>query len=236
MLNFSHPHMRIRITIAVALTASLLVPSAALGIAREDVLSRGEVWIAKKVPYSQSRYARIDGTLVPDSTSESRYGYRTDCSGFVSMCMAIETADGYPLSLDTATLPYRCDPITGTTTEQKNQRRPGDIILRPKSSTAYGHAVVFVRWVDSTKKSYIGYHESSSKGGAVAATITYPFFSESGFKPYRFKTIENQKLRRSRLWFERLPATSGASVSSLPSAETSRLLEPLPATAPTATP
>lgn len=40
-------------------------------IARTTIISRGQDWVDKHVPYSQS------GT---------HDGYRTDCSGFVSMC------------------------------------------------------------------------------------------------------------------------------------------------------
>ena len=40
-------------------------------IARTTILSRGQDWVDKHVPYSQT------GT---------HDGYRTDCSGFVSMC------------------------------------------------------------------------------------------------------------------------------------------------------
>lgn len=38
---------------------------------RKDIIARGQVWVDKNVPYSQT------GT---------HDGYRTDCSGFVSMC------------------------------------------------------------------------------------------------------------------------------------------------------
>jgi len=203
---------RVRALLPLVVALALFVPTAAMGIAREDVLARGEVWVDKHVPYSQSRWATVAGNLVPDGPTESMLGYRTDCSGFVSMTLALERSDGSPLSLDSATLPYRCTPIAGTLAEKKAQLKPGDLILRPKSSKAYGHVVVFVRWVDSTKKSYVAYHESSSKGGAVAAEIpvtsTSWFYGESGFKPYRYNKIQDLKLRRSRTWFGPLAPTT----------------------------
>lgn len=203
---------RFRMLLPLAVALALVAPSAAAGIAREDVLSRGEGWVAKFVPYSQSRFATVAGALVPDGPSESLFGYRTDCSGFVSMTLALERTDGSPLSLDSATLPYRCTEITGTLAEKKAQLKPGDLILRPKSSKAYGHVVVFVRWVDTAKTRYVAYHESSSKGGTVAAEIpvtsTSWFYGESGFKPYRYNKIQDLKLRRSRTWYGPLTTTT----------------------------
>ena len=52
---------------------------------RPPTLARGMAWINAGVPYSQTRYYA---------------GYRTDCSGFVSMCWAL------PSSYNTRTL-YR---------------------------------------------------------------------------------------------------------------------------------
>lgn len=201
--------------IAVAMFVPLL--AAAAPVPREAVLARGEVWVSARTPYSQSRYAYLDGSLVPTATtSPSTVGYRTDCSGFVSMCFGFTRSDGTPLSLDTASLPYRFNRIT------KEELRPGDLILRPKNKVVngvqvpYGHAVVFVRWANVAKTRYVGYHESSSSRGTVAAEIGYPFYGEVGFEPYRYKEIEDVRLRKSRTWVSPLqPLTAGVLASSL---------------------
>src|SRR6266536_1233220 len=59
-------------------------------ISRSEIISRGEYWISRHVPYS------MDATY-PDPEGTP---YRTDCSGFVSMCIHIT-----PPGLSTVTLP-----------------------------------------------------------------------------------------------------------------------------------
>lgn len=215
MPNPIHQHSTTRtsLVLVAALALALLAPTHALGIAREDILTRAEVWVERNVPYSQSRYAAVDGTLIPTSaTSPSMLGYRTDCSGFVSMAFGLESSYGYPLSLDTASLPYRCTEITGTTSQKKAALKPGDIMLKPKTSTYGGHTVIFVRWADATKTRYVGYHERGTGYGAVAQEIPYPYWNnDTRFRPFRYSKVEDAKLRRSRLWFSPLSAASAAS-------------------------
>lgn len=186
----------------VAIAFSLLVPSVVFSVPREAILGRAERWIVARTPYSMSRYAHASGTLVSASASRpSTLGWRTDCSGYVSMSIGLLRTDGTPLSLDTATLPLRMNRIS------KDQLRPGDIILRSKNAVVngqrvpYGHAVIFVRWIDAEKKRYVGYHESSSSGKAVATAITYPFGTAPGFAPYRYRAVEEVRLRKSRTWY-----------------------------------
>lgn len=197
------PFSAVRTAVLSAVLFVALVPTAAFGVTREAVLRRGEQWVGAKVPYSQSAYANEAGVRVSGMT----LGWRTDCSGFVSMCLGLTTSTGAPRSLDTATLPTVLQSIT------KADLKPGDIILRPKNAlvngqpVAYGHAVVFVRWVDAAKTKYVGYHESSSQKGTVASEIGYPFWGEVGFAPYRYTKIEDVRLRKSRQWFGGVEAT-----------------------------
>jgi len=194
--------MRVRGTClgALALTllalATLTAPSAAHAITRADVIKRANVWVKLKVPYSQSRYATVAGALVPTSTaSPSSKGYRTDCSGFVSMSVALKTSTGKPLSLDTGSFPARLTKIT------KAQLLPGDVILRPKTlkidgkTVPYGHAVLFGGWTDSSKTAYWGLHESGSAKGTVRVKITWGksgFYNELGFAPYRYPGVRDR--------------------------------------------
>lgn len=165
-----------------ALIAAVLVPAAALGISRDTVLARGSVWVAKNVPYSQSRYARVDGSLVPttglSAWKQSRRGYRTDCSGFVSMCLGI-TNGGYPNSYSTSTFDRVLTAIT------KTELLPGDVILRQ------GHVLLFVRWVDASRRAFISYEERGTAYGTVWTTRTYADMVSWGYRPYRYNRIDD---------------------------------------------
>ncbi len=185
---------------ALALTlltlATLTAPVAAHAITRADVIKRANVWVKLKVPYSQSRYATVSGSLVPTSTaSPSTQGYRTDCSGFVSMSLGLKTSTGKPLSLDTGSFPLRLTKIS------KTQLLPGDVILRPKTlkidgkTVPYGHTVLFGGWTDSSKTAYWGLHESSSAKGTVRVKIPWGrsgFYNELGFAPYRHAGVRDR--------------------------------------------
>jgi len=184
--------------VALALVAVLAVPCAASAITRTDIMKRAKVWTGVKVPYSQSRYATEAGKLIATSTPTAvakTQGYRTDCSGFVSMALGLKTSTGAPLSLDTGSLPGRLIKTT------KSDLAPGDVILRPKTLriggvlVPYGHSVIFGGWTDSTKTSYWGLHESSSAKGAVISKIawgTSGFYSEKGFAPYRYPGVRER--------------------------------------------
>jgi hypothetical protein len=185
---------------AVALTllvlSALLAPASAFAITRADVIKRANVWVKLKVPYSQSRYSTVAGSLLPTSTvSPSTKGYRTDCSGFVSMAFALKSSTGKPISLDTGSFPGRLVKIT------KSQLLPGDVILRPKTlkidgdTVPYGHAVVFGGWTSSARTSYWGLHESSSAKGTVRVKIDWGksgFHNEPGFASYRYPGVRDR--------------------------------------------
>lgn len=192
--------IRIARTLMMLMVAcALLFPAVpAYAITRQEVVARGKVWVDRKVPYSQSRFASVEGTRLPVSTSTytpSRYGYRTDCSGFVSMCLNLRTTKGLPYSMSTATLDNVMYKIP------KSALKPGDVILRPNdlvingSRVSYGHAVLFVGWTDSAKTRYVGYHESSSGKGAVRSIIdwgTSGFWGAAGFAPYRCGAVRDR--------------------------------------------
>lgn len=161
---------------AFAVALVLVFATPALGISRATIVARGRSWVDRAVPYSTGAFFE---------------GYRTDCSGFLSMCWVLSN-NGVPTSPSTAGLddPALVTPIA------KEDLQPGDMILRPKDQlgAAYGHAVLFVAWTDPTHTKYIGYHESSGSGKAVMATITYPFYGETGFAPYRYKGVGDDYL------------------------------------------
>src|SRR4051812_33452029 len=91
-------------------------------ITRSEVLARAQYWVDKHVPYSQSVYA-------PDPQGR---GYRSDCSGYVSMAWHLGT------SLVTQTLPQVSTQIS------YDDLLPGDALDREDE-----HVVLFDHWVDS---------------------------------------------------------------------------------------
>lgn len=127
--------------------------------ARSTMISRGQAWVNAHVPYNQG------GTYD---------GYRTDCSGFVSMCWELARP-----GLTTSTL------HTASREISKAELQEGDAILCPST-----HVVLFAGWADSSKSSYSGMEEANSSTGTVRRTIPYPYWSDQGcYRPVRSNTV-----------------------------------------------
>jgi hypothetical protein len=76
----------------------------ASAITRDQVISRANTWVKKRVPYSQSGYYR---------------GYRRDCSGMVSMAWGLRTS-------------YTSSSIRSRATRvSKRNMKPGDAVHTP---------------------------------------------------------------------------------------------------------
>ncbi|KAK4117078.1 hypothetical protein N656DRAFT_773087 [Canariomyces notabilis] len=104
-------------------------------ISRAEIISRGQYWVNRKVPYSMSGY-------YPDPQGRK---YRTDCSGFVSMALHA-TAPGY----NTVSLPQIAKAI------EWKDLKPGDFVgtLGAGTGGAAGHVTLFLSWADSGKTAY----------------------------------------------------------------------------------
>ncbi|MET9607015.1 RICIN domain-containing protein [Streptomyces sp. NPDC006512] len=102
-------------------------------VTRGQVIRRAQSWVDQRVPYSQKRY-------FPPTT-----GWRTDCSGFVSMAWML------PDSETTLTLPRLTTPIP------TSELRPGDILNSPD------HVVLFADWIDQKKGTFSFYQESNER-------------------------------------------------------------------------
>jgi cell wall-associated NlpC family hydrolase len=87
-------------------------------------MARGQDWVDKHIPYSQS------GTYD---------GYRTDCSGFVSMCWTLARP-----GLSTFTM------HTVATNIGKDQLQPGDAL-----NCDTQHIVLFGGWANAERTKYI---------------------------------------------------------------------------------
>ncbi|KAL0222455.1 hypothetical protein RCL1_002309 [Eukaryota sp. TZLM3-RCL] len=131
-------------------------------ITRQSILARARRWIDLGITYSQQR------------TCE---GWRTDCSGFVSMAHG-----GIPKPGDTT---YTF--ITHGHAEwiSKAELLPGDILLsntRVESDHQH-HVLMFVAWADSGKTKYSAYEMTPPK--AISRVTPYPYWPNSSSGPYK---------------------------------------------------
>ncbi|MDI9637847.1 RICIN domain-containing protein [Geitlerinema splendidum] len=110
-----------------------------------NILERAKVWVDQQISYSQVKFYQ---------------GYRQDCSGFVSMAWQL------PVSAVTSTLPQYA-----ITLNNKNQLQPGDAINNRGIGNG-GHVVLFVRWVDQAKGTFIAYEQNGGHRKAVQTQLT----------------------------------------------------------------
>ena len=216
--------MRISRSIFSALCAALitlaLIPTIASAIPRDVVLSRGMVWVRMNTPYSQYHYAYENGSRVPlPGAQAGQVGYRTDCSGFVSMCWNLRYSDGRPINLTTASLdsPNYSVPIT------KAELQPGDIMLRASDKVVGdGHAVVFVRWDDAARTKYWTLEEAGSNQGSITKRRTYQESLGDYYKPYRYRYIspEYDDVQTRVQGFDRYETAAAAVEMSFPASTT----------------
>lgn len=109
---------------------------------RQSVVSRGRAWVNANIPYSQTKFHK---------------GWRTDCSGFVSMAWNLRDPKGGKISATTATMKEYTDVLSGP-----DQLKPGDAV-----NSAHKHIVLFVKWEDKSKKIFTAYEERGKKWGTV---------------------------------------------------------------------
>jgi putative cell wall-binding protein len=184
---------RILLAAVVAAAAILLVPAGASAVNRAESIQRGKQWvnylsldasgsvIATGVPYSQDRFAEATGTPVYD-----RYlGWRTDCSGFVSMCWDLRDGYGRPRSYDTRWFAYATDKFVQIS---KDQLIPGDMLLRSTALDAPsgGHAVLFAGWTDASKTAYWALEQTPPTAKLGIRPWGQPYFH-----PYRYLGIDD---------------------------------------------
>jgi hypothetical protein len=120
---------RVAVVLLAFVAFTLMSASSALAITRATVLARAQTWIDSPVAYSQVRYFG---------------GYRTDCSGYVSMCWQT----GSSWNTRTFSSVTRAIPV--------DQLQPGDAMLR----VGY-HIRLFYGWVDAERTRYVAYEQTS---------------------------------------------------------------------------
>lgn len=141
----------------LAVSLTLLGATNALAIGRDTVLARAQSWVDAPVKYSQSKY---------------HLGYRTDCSGYVSMCWKTGTS-------------WSTRSFHAVTKRIKtSQLLPGDALLKK----GY-HIRLFYGWTDATHTQYVAYEAGTTV--AVCRIHSIADDLHAGYVPTRYKRITN---------------------------------------------
>jgi hypothetical protein len=133
---------------------------AAAGGARAEAISRGFEWLDAKVPYSQKA---------------SHGGFRTDCSGFVSMCWNLKQS-------------YTTADFAGGTANNSilgsiDDLQPGDGLVRRSGGS--GHAILFVGWDDAKHTNACVLEEASTASDMQFGLRAVSSLKSQGFKAMR---------------------------------------------------
>ena len=156
---------RTPLLLLLTLAFTLLCAANAFAITRDTVLARAQTWVNNPVPYSQTTYFG---------------GYRTDCSGYVSMCWKTGT------SWSTRTFYNVSHRIAVASL------RPGDAMLK-----AGYHIRLFYGWVDPAHTRYVTYEQT---GPATKSSIkSMSSDLGAGYLPYRYNAIEDSPPSRDSL-------------------------------------
>jgi len=152
--------------IPLALSVTVLGATSAAAITRNEVLARGQKWVDSPVSYSQTK---------------NHAGYRTDCSGYVSMCWGTGT------SWSTRSF--------GTVSRRVavSQLKPGDALLKK----GY-HVRLFYGWIDDAHTQYASFESSNGK---VAECRIHSIAEdlEFGYVPVRYNRVTDSPMPRNVL-------------------------------------
>ncbi|WP_229075517.1 FG-GAP-like repeat-containing protein [Actinoplanes sp. DH11] len=134
-------------------------------ISRTEVISRAQTWVAAQVPYSMDAYYG---------------GYRTDCSGFISM--ALKTSGSYW----TGNLHEIGTPIAF------NGLKPGDFLNyhNPANPNNGSHVVLFDRWVGAVGGDFWIYEQTPPRAVHRKWSQTSNRVL-SNYKPMRYVKIQD---------------------------------------------
>lgn len=145
------------------LARSTILASATGG--RRTAIERGFGWLDAHVPYSQSA---------------SRAGYRTDCSGFVSMCWQLGTSY---TTADFSTGGGQSGPIGGY-----SKLLPGDALVH--RSNGSGHMVLFLGWNDSAHSAACVLEQASTASDMQFRARTASSLTAGGYKAIRADKLD----------------------------------------------
>jgi hypothetical protein len=166
------PARSIALLLMLVVAFLALSVTSAFAISRNTVLSRAQNWVDYPTRYSQSRY---------------HLGYRTDCSGYVSMCW--HTHSSY------STRSFH----VVSHTIKKDDLKPGDALLKPNY-----HIRLFYGWLDDAHTEYVAYESGTSyvlKKSVVSVARRHSIDEDLafGYKPTRYDHISNSPASRNLL-------------------------------------
>jgi hypothetical protein len=110
-----------------------------------QVINRAKTWLTA-----------VNGHQVPYSQTDTFGGYRTDCSGYVSM--ALQLPKPGPNTVGLATSTYT------TKFAKKANLRKGDLIIDANGSSTTRHVVIFQSWANAGKTAYNAYEQRGGHG------------------------------------------------------------------------
>lgn len=121
-------------------------------ISRDTVIARAQTWLTAD-----------NGHQVPYSQSATWGGYRTDCSGYVSM--ALELPKPGPNTVGLASSTYTSKIAMGSL-------QKGDLVIDATGTSTTRHAVIFEKWTSSAHSAYWAYEQRGGHG-TDHRTLTY---------------------------------------------------------------
>jgi cell wall-associated NlpC family hydrolase len=113
-------------------------------ISRDTVIKRAKTWLTA-----------IDGHQVPYSQSKTFQGYRTDCSGYVSMALQYGKPGTNTVGLASSQF---------TSKIKMAQLQKGDLVIDANGSNTTRHVVIFESWANSAHSKYNAYEQRGSYG------------------------------------------------------------------------
>jgi cell wall-associated NlpC family hydrolase len=143
------------------------IVAAASTITRAQVLARAKTWhphTSQRIPYSQAR---------------THGGYRTDCSGYASMTLALPKPGPNTVGLANK---------SNSTRIAMSQLKPGDLVIDATGSNTTRHVVIFVKWTSGKHTAYWEYEQRGGYGTDYR-TRTYGLAKGSQYHAYRAKKI-----------------------------------------------
>lgn len=145
--------------------------SATAIVSRRTVILRAYTWhphTKNRVPYSQKR---------------THGGYRTDCSGYVSMALALPKSGPNTVALASSKYSTRIKRMSGLL--------KGDLVIDATGNNNTRHVVIFEKWVRNKKGKIVGYWAFEQRGhyGTDHRVLTYGLSKGSQYHPYRPRNI-----------------------------------------------
>lgn len=138
--------------------------------ARRVAIERGFTWYDAKVPYSQSKWR-----------NDENGKYRTDCSGFVSMCWQLGTSY--------TTAEFNSGGAGTSRIGAYSNLLPGDGLVRRSGGS--GHIVLFLGWNDAAGQSACVLEQASTAQDMQFRVRTKASLTSGGYKAIRADRLKS---------------------------------------------